>query len=404
MNQDLDNSDFDVARYRADTPGASNVVHLNNAGAALMPAPVLSAVHTHLDLEARTGGYEAGDAVKDRMTEVYAAVAGLVGAKPHNIALMEHATTAYNAALGSIEFKAGDLLVTTLNDYASNQIAFLALERRYGVEVVRVPDSPDGGVDISEMRAIIQRRVPKLVAVTHVPTSSGLVQPVEEIGPICSSRDVLFLVDACQSVGQMPVDVSAIECDFLSATGRKFVRGPRGTGFLFVSDRALARGLEPLFPDMHGADWIDDDLYQVAPDATRFETWESSIALRLGLGEAARYASDVGLEVIQARVRSLAAQLSDGLSAIPGARVLDLGKERCGIVTMAAEGIPAGVLSRTLRSRGVNTSYVEATSAVIDFRAKHVDAAVRFSPHYYNTEDELEQAVALTAELIREGL
>jgi len=364
-----------------------------------MPRPVLETVCEHLALEAQIGGYEAAEAVADNRRGVYSQLGTLINAAPHNIALMEHATSAYNGALSSIEFQESDLIVTTRNDYVSNQIAFLALERRMGIEVLRVPDAPEGGMDVSAMEAVIRRRRPTLVAITHVPTSSGLVQPLEEIGAVCAALDVLFLVDACQSVGQMPVDVTAIKCDFLSATGRKFLRGPRGTGFLYVSDRALDKGLEPLFPDLRGADWIDDDLYQVAPDAARFESWESSVALQLGLGEAARYATEVGLERGYDRVTHLASRLRQSLSEVAGARVLDRGVNPCGIVTVAVEGAGAAFLSRAMRERGVNTSYVEAGSAVIDFREKNVDAALRLSPHYYNTEVEVDEAVQLLEEL-----
>ncbi len=398
------NPTLDVHHLRSQTPGTEDVNHLNNAGAGLMPTPVLDAVKSHLELEARIGGYEAGDAVQERLRDVYSAVGALINAPSHNIALMEHATSAFNAALSSIEFQSGDLLVTTRDDYVSNQIAFLALERRFGVEILRVSDSPDGGMDVAEMESVIRRRLPKLVAITHVPTNSGLVQPIETIGPVCASRGVLFLVDACQSVGQMPIDVATLQCDFLSATGRKFLRGPRGTGFLYVSDGVLDQGLEPLFPDLHGADWIDDNLYQAAPDARRFETWESSIALQLGLGEAARYATDVGLEAGYARIRLLADRLREGLSQVPGARILDRGLKRCGIVTVAVEGTPSGPLSRAMRARGVNTSYVESGSAVIDFREKNVDAVVRLSPHYYNSEQEVDDAIELFGELVRTGV
>lgn len=394
----------DVRAWRADTPATESLNHLNNAGAGLMPHPVLEAVGSHLALESRIGGYEAADAVEGELAAVYSGVAELIGSQSHNIALLEHATVAFNAALSSIAFQEGDVLLTTRNDYVSNQIAFLSLQNRFGVEVVRAPDAEAGGFDVGAMEALIRRRRPKLVSVTHVPTSSGLVQPVEAIGALCASLEVLYLVDACQSVGQMPLDVDRIQCDFLSATGRKFLRGPRGTGFLYVSDGVLSRGLEPLFPDLHGAVWVDDDIYQAAPDATRFEMWESSIALRLGLGQAARYATRVGLSESYARVQSLAERLRAGLAELPEARVLDHGEHLCGIVTVAIDGMPSGPLSLAMRARGVNTSYIEESSAVLDYRDKGVTDALRLSPHYYNTEDEIDAAVALIAELIERGL
>jgi selenocysteine lyase/cysteine desulfurase len=298
----------EVQRLRDDTPGCARRVHFNNAGAGLMPAPVLRTITDHLQLEAEVGGYEAGDARAEQIHEAYAAVGAVVGAAAENIAVTENATASFIQALSSVPFVPGDVLVTTRNDYVSNQIMYLSLASRMGIEVVRAPEAQEGGVDVDALEKLVHRRRPKLVAVTHVPTNSGLVQDVAAVGRICRERDVLFLLDACQSVGQMSIDVEEIGCDFLSATARKFLRGPRGCGFLYVSDRALDAGLEPLFPDMRGADWIEAELYQPAPTAQRFENWEFAYGLLLGQGAAARYACDLGIERVQARAWKLAAE------------------------------------------------------------------------------------------------
>jgi selenocysteine lyase/cysteine desulfurase len=391
---------MDLQALRADTPGASERVHLNNAGAALMPAPVLRAVTEHLELEARLGGYEASDARAAQVEDARRALAELLGAAPHNIAFSEHATAAFAASLSSIPFKAGDTLVTTRNDYVSYQLMYLSLERRLGIRVLRVPDAPEGGVDVMALEEMVHRHRPRVVAVTHVPTNSGLVQNVHAVSEICRRKGALYLVDACQSVGQMRVDVREIECDFLSGTARKFLRGPRGVGFLYASDRALEEGLEPLFVDMRGADWTMDDLYQPAPDAKRFETWEFAYALVLGMGAAARYALQVGVEQAGARAWRLAAELRERLAALPGVRVLDRGSELCAIATIHVTGQNPAALVQQLRERGINTSSVDRTSAVIDFDEKGVEGALRISPHYYNTEEELEVVVEALRELV----
>jgi selenocysteine lyase/cysteine desulfurase len=390
---------MDIHALRADTPGVSERIHLNNAGAALMPRPVLDAVKEHLELEARIGGYEASDLRSAQVEEARAAVAELLGGAPANIAFSEHATAAFTAALSSVPFRAGDKLVTTRNDYVSHQLMYLSLERRLGIHVMRAADAPEGGVDVLALEELVHRHRPRAVAVTHVPTSSGLVQDVEAIGEVCRKKGALYLVDACQSVGQMTVDARALQCDFLSGTARKFLRGPRGAGFLYVSDRALEEGLEPLFIDMRGADWTLDDLYQPAPDARRFETWEFAYALVLGTGAAARYALEVGIEQARARSWVLAADLRRRLSELPGVRVLDHGPVLCAIVTVEVPGHHPEGLVRELRERGINTSSINRTSAVLDFDQKGVEGALRLSPHYYNTEDELEAVVEALAEL-----
>ena len=391
---------MNVAALRAETPGVEHRVHLNNAGASLMPTPVLDAVRDHIDLEARIGGYEAAAEARDAIERSYDEVAKLLGTSADRIAMTEHATASFVTALSAVPFQRGDVLLTTRNDYVSNQIQYLSLAHRFGVEVVRAADAPEGGVDLAVMEELIHRRRPRLVAVTHVPTNSGLVQDVAAIGAMCRARDILYLVDGCQSVGQMPVDVEAIGCDFFAATSRKYLRGPRGAGFLWVSDRVLDAELEPLFPDMRGADWIDADLYQPAPDARRFETWEFAWALVLGTGAAARYANALDLDEVRHRVRSLASSLRERLTELPGARVLDRGPELGATVTASfADHDPADLVLE-LRRRGVNTSSQTRVDAVIDYDEKGVDGALRMSPHYFNDASDLDALLGALHEIL----
>lgn len=386
--------DSELERLRDDTPGAAHRIHLNNAGAALMPGPVLAAVREHLELESEMGGYEAEAARRDWIREAYRSVEALVGAPEGTVAFVENATAAFIQALSAIPFRPGDVILTTRNDYVSNQIQYLSLEERFGIRVERAPDREEGGADLQAMGELVHRLRPRLVAMTHIPTSSGLVQDPAPVGAACRERGIPFLVDACQSVGQMPVDVGELGCTFLTATSRKFLRGPRGAGFLYVSPGALEEGLTPLFPDLRGADWIEADLMQPAPDARRFENWEFSWALVLGLAEAARYAVRVGLDRIRERAWGLADLLRTRLDALPGVRVLDRGETLCAIVTVEVEGWRPGDLVRRLREEGINTSSVGRGSAVLDFEARGIEGALRLSPHYYNTVGELDAAVA----------
>ena len=361
-----------------------------------MPKCVLDTIQQHLELEAQIGGYEAAAEREEEVSGAYEHVARLVGARARNIAFTENATAAYTQALSSIPFEPDDVILTTRNDYVSNQIQFLALQARLGLKVVRAPDLPEGGggVDVSEMTALIEKHRPKLVCVTHVPTSSGLVQDIAAVGQVCCRKEIVYLVDACQSIGQLPVDVSDIACDFLSATSRKFLRGPRGSGFLYISDRVLDRGLEPLFIDLKGADWIGEDSYRPVKDAKRFENWEFAWALVLGTGEAARYAMDVGVTGIRDRVRKLSTRLRAGLDEIDRVRVLQRGGELSAIVTVWVQGWEPRDLVQALRDRKINTSAQSRTDAVIDYNGKGVTGALRLSPHYYNTEEEIDEAVS----------
>src|SRR6184192_2168679 len=390
----------ELDRWRRDTPGCRDRIHLNNAGAGLMPRPVLDALTDHLTREAAIGGYEAADEAAARVREAYELVARLVGAAPRNIALVENATVAFSQALSAFDWRPGDRIVTTRADYPSNQLMYLSLARRCGVEIVRADDLPVGGVDPESVGQLARDPRIRLVAVSWVPTNSGLVQDAAAVGGVCAELEVPYLVDACQAVGQMAVDVHELRCDYLTGTGRKFLRGPRGTGFLYVSDRMLERGAFPLFVDMRGADWTDPDAFRLADGARRFENWEFAYALVLALGEAARYALAVGSAGGE-RAGALAADLRQRLAALPGVRVLDRGRELCAIVTIDVRGYDAADLKLRLRERGVNTSSSDRDDGVLDMDEKRATTVLRFSPHYYNTEDEIAAAVQVLGELIR---
>ncbi|MFI6501819.1 aminotransferase class V-fold PLP-dependent enzyme [Nonomuraea typhae] len=390
---------LDVAALRADTPGAGDVVHFNNAGCGLPATPVLTAMVDHLRLEAAIGGYEAAAARAGHVRAFYAETAALINCAPGNIAFAGSATHAFSTALSAIPFAAGDVILTTRNDFISNQIAFLSLGKRFGVRVVHAPDLPEGGVDVAAMAELMRRHRPRLVAATHIPTNSGLVQPVAEIGRHCRELDLLYLVDACQSLGQYPIDVTEIGCDMLTATCRKFLRGPRGSGFLYVSDRVLDAGYEPLFIDMYGARWVAPDRYQPVETAARFEDWEFPYATVLGCAAAARYALEVGMDAIARRTPALAAGLRDRLAELPGVRVLDHGRELGALVTFAVEGWQAEPYKAAVDARRINSALSFRHFAQFDFGDKDVDWCLRLSPHYYNTEQEVEQVVAAIAEL-----
>ncbi|HVH68237.1 MAG TPA: aminotransferase class V-fold PLP-dependent enzyme [Gemmatimonadales bacterium] len=386
--------------WRRDTPGCRDRIHLNNAGAALMPQPVLQALVDHLEHEAAIGGYEASDEAEPRFRETYELLGRVVGAAARNIAIVENATVAFNQAISAFDFRPGDRIVTTRTDYPSNQLVYLSLARRAGVETVRADDLPEGGVDPESVRRCASHPRTRLVALSWVPTNSGLVQDARAVGAVCAELGVPYVVDACQAVGQLPVDVAELRCDFLGATGRKFLRGPRGIGFLYVSDRMLERGAFPLYLDMRGADWTDPDDFRLADGARRFENWEFACALVLGLGAAARYALAVGPAGAK-RAVELAAGLRERLADIRGVRVLDRGAQRCAIVTVDAAGHDAAALKLQLRQRGINTSSADRRSGVLDMDDKEASSVLRFSPHYYNTEDELDTAAAALAGLVR---
>jgi selenocysteine lyase/cysteine desulfurase len=399
-----DESDAAILRWRQDTPGCEARIHLNNAGAALMPRPVLDAIHRHFDLESEIGGYEAEDEVAGRVRETYDLLGRVIGAPAECIALVENATVAVAQALSAFDFHPGDVLVTSHGDYTSNQLMYLSLSRRLGIEVLRADNLPEGGVDPDSVRRLVAHPRCRLVSLTWMPTNSGLIQPAEEVGEICEAAGVPYLVDACQAVGQFPVDVNRLRCDYLAATGRKFLRGPRGIGFLYVSERALARGEHPLFVDMRGAGLVDFERFVLSAGARRFENWEFSYALVLGLGEAARYALEVGIDTARERSLALAAALRDKAESLPGVRVADRGAHLGAIVTVRIDrpGVDVKSLVCGLRRAGVNTSVALLGEGPRNAPEAGALQIVRLSPHYYNTFEEIDRAVAAFGEALRE--
>lgn len=380
---------MDIERLRAETPGCANILHFNNAGASLVPDPVHNAVLEHLELERRLGGYEAAAHAQQQLDHFYSAAATLLNCTPGEIAYVENATRAWDMAFYAIPFRAGDRILTAQAEYASNYLAFLQMAKQRGVVIEVVPNDANGQLSVDALAEMMDERV-KLIAITHVPTQGGLINPAAEVGRIARQHGTLFLLDACQAVGQMPIDVAEIGCDMLSATGRKYLRGPRGTGFLYVRQSLIA-SLEPPFIDLHAATWTDLDSFEIRNDARRFEAWESYVAGRIGLAAAIDYAIALGLDNIRTRVNHIAGLLRDRLDGISGITVRDQGIEKCGIVTFTSQRESSSHVHRRLRSKNINVSVSPTNYARLDLTRRGLPDLVRASLHYYNTEEEIDR-------------
>ena len=391
---------MNIEELRADTPGSQTKVHLNNAGAALMPVPVIKSIQDYITEESLTGGYELAALKADAISRFYTATAQLINAAAGNIAFTSSATNSFARALSCVPFEKGDAVVIANEDYASNQIAFLSLEQRMGIKLLRAASLPEGGVDVADMERLIRHHHPKLVSLTHVPTNTGLIQPVAAVGKICQELDIAYLVDACQSAGQLPLDVKEIQCDFMCVTMRKFMRGPRGTGFLYVSDKMLERNWLPLYIDMYGAQWTSKDVFVPVGDAKRFQDWEQPYALLIGSLTAVEYALEVGLDNIAVRNKELCNRLRQALPELPGVHLLDKGAELCSIITAGIPKANPDILLSDLRKRNINTAISGFSGALIDFQSKGVTWALRISPHYYNTHEEGELFIEALKELL----
>ncbi|MFL6108344.1 MAG: aminotransferase class V-fold PLP-dependent enzyme [Marmoricola sp.] len=386
---------IDLERERALTPGCQGQAFLDSAGSSLPPRPVVDAVVAHLRREEQVGGYRAAAERAEDLAAVRRSVAGLIGGAADEIALVDSATRAWQLFVTAIRWQAGDRILICGNEYASNAIAFLQRARTEGCSVETVPSLADGTPDLDAYADLLDERV-RLVSLVHVPTNSGTVAPVRELAALARSAGALTVLDACQSVGQLRTDVAELGVDALTVTGRKWLRAPRGTGFLWLR-RELVAGLEPVAADMHGGDWTTAGSYQLHPDATRFELFESDVAATLGLGVAVDHLLDLGADDVEAAVRARAGVLRGALAELPGVTLRDEGEDLSGIVSFTVAGSePRAVVSR-LGEHGVTVSVSGRGSTLIDMTARGLDAVVRASPHYFNSAEDLARAVEAVA-------
>ncbi|MCP9756858.1 aminotransferase class V-fold PLP-dependent enzyme [Lacihabitans sp. CCS-44] len=390
---------FNLEQIRKDTLHCEDKIFLSSAGCSLPPKSMFEKMHAYNKLEEEFGGYPIEALKSEDRNRFYKEAARLINCRPDNISFQYSATEGFSRALSAIPFCPGDVILTTDDDYISNFIAFISLKKRFGIEIIRTENTEFGELDILDFEQKIIAYKPKLVAITQVPTNSGLVQPVTEVGKLCKKYDILYLLDACQAVGQMVVDVQEIACDFLNATGRKFLRGPRTSGFLYVSDKALNLGLEPLFIDRRGADWVEAENYVSINSALRFEPKEVGVEI-IGLAESLAYTNRIGIDNIEEYNKTLGERLRSNLSQINDLVLLDRGLVQSNIITFYIKNKTLEQVEAHLKANKVYYSPSLKSYAIIDFTKKGVDWAIRFSPNYFNTIEEMDAVSEIVNQLV----
>jgi cysteine desulfurase/selenocysteine lyase len=390
-------SEKEIRRFRQETKGTNYVVHFNNAGASLPADLVVSTMINYLEDEATMGGYEAEAKYKDQLNYTYNLIGQLINADPEEIAILESASAAWVIAFNGITFQQGDEVITCEMEYVTNLIGFLNVQKRDGIVIKVIPNDEDGNFSLSQLEAAITPKT-KLLAITHIGSGTGGMMPVVEIGTIARQHGILYLLDACQSAGQVPLDVKEIGCDMLSVTGRKYLRAPRGTGFLFVK-KEIRNQLKVVAVDGFNAECITTTDFKLREDGKRFELYEKNRALTLGLGAAVQYALNIGVDKIWDRIQLLSALLREQLEDIAGVTVHDRGSHLCGIVTFSIAGLDPLWIKVQLGQKKINVSAALAKSTLYFMDKQHLSSVVRASVHYYNTEEEIEQLCKAVAEL-----
>lgn len=378
----------DVQLLRADTPGVSRVVHFNNAGCSLPPKQVTNEVRRFLHAEEHFGGYEAAEYYADSLQRPYSACADLLGCGANEIAVVQSATQAWQQVFFGMHFNEGDRVITSVAEYGTNYVGYLQMQKRSGIRIETINETRDGDVDLEHLEELVTvGDLPKLISISHVPTSSGRVYNAKGIGQIANAHGILFLLDACQSVGQMPINVKEIGCDFLSGTSRKYLRGPRGIGFLYANQDSV-QSFEPMALD-EGAIWSTLNDYTLLPNGRRYEPYELNFAAKAGFGVAVEMARDLGIEWIWTRIQMLGKKLREVLADICKIKVHDRGHVLCGIVSFSVEGMESHEVKARLRTMGVNVSVSSIGSTRLDFEKRNLSSVVRASVHYYNTDKEI---------------
>lgn len=383
--------DFSINQIRQNTPGCLDKIFINSAGSSLMSKEVVQISKDYMDMEADIGGYDVMANHYEDFNLFYLEASKLINANPRNMAFAISATDAYSKVLYSFKWTEKDVILTTKDDYVSNIISFIHINRRFGSQIKFVDCLDSGDLDYEDLARKLEQYKPTIFALTHIPTSAGTIHDAEKAGEICANFDTYYLLDACQSIGQLDVDVRKIKCDFLTVTGRKFLKAPRGTGFLYVANHILDTDMGPLCIDLAGSTWDSETSFKFGSEAKRFEFWEKNYSNFLGLTQAIREINEIGIEKIAAYNKMLSGYFRNELEQVDGLKIYDHGSLKGNIITWKIPGLKQSEISKLFHERRVIFSFSSNTSALYDLNKKGEEWLVRFSPHFFNTTEEADQ-------------
>ena len=382
---------LDINKIRLETPGCQSRIHFNNAGGSLIPRDVSIAVQSYLAREQEIGSYEAAEEAKVLINSFYTKFSELLNCSESEIAFIENSTRAWEMAVHSISWEPGDQIITGENEYGSNYLGLLHLAKQRSLKILTIPNNESGTISLGQLEESVTDKT-RLIAITHVASQRGDVQPASKVGEIANKHNILYLLDACQSVGQINLDTRSLRCDFLCGSGRKYLRGPRGTGFLYTKSTAL-KNLEPVFLDLHSANWKNVGSYEFVRDAKMFECWERNMAAMIGLAAAVEYLLKLDVKMVEQRVKQLSLNLREKLSELADIKILEKSNNCSGIVTFTKTSISATDLKDELQKKGINISVIKHRNARLDLGKECTGDINRASLHYYNSEQEISEFI-----------
>ncbi len=373
--------------------------YLNHAACGLLPDAALHAMHGYALREQALGAYGAARQVQAEIEQLYQGIAATIHAQPQDIALTQGNSDGWSLVVSAMDWSGGGRILAPRSEWGGNLGILMQLSAQCGVQVEEIPSDADGAVDLEALETLL-RTPASLVVLTWMPANSPLVQPAEAVGALCAQAGVPLLVDAAQAVGQWPVDVRQLQCAALTAPGRKWLRGPRGTGFVYVHPDFLPR-LRPLTADHFSRPWQTGNTWTYRADARRLEQSEASVALRLGLGAALAAWNALGMERIHGEIQKRADWLRDGLDCLPGIRAHRSGRHASsGIVTLECSRHDAAALHRGLQERGVEAALSPVAFTPWDMQARGLSAVLRLSAGHDTAWGSLQYCLDALAEVL----
>jgi cysteine desulfurase / selenocysteine lyase len=392
---------FDAAAYRSNTPGVAASIHLNAAGAALPSSGVVAAVKAHLDLEARVGLQAALAKAQDSLAETRRRAAMLFDCDPGEIAFGTTCAQLWSLLFHARRLPAGGRILVSRGEWGGNLLAIHAAARDLGIAVETMPADEAGRIDVAQLRARLDGDV-RLLAVTAVSSVNGVRQPVGEIGALERPAGCLYFVDAAQMAGRFPLSLRETRADVIVAPARKWLRGPRGQAVAALSGAALSQLTAPPLLDLGGVVWTKDGEPSPRDDARRFESFECSVAGRLGFGAALGELLDAGPAAVAGAIDDHVRWLRSALAGCDGVAVLEPADGDAAFLTFTCEDVRPSDVVRALGEAGIAIANQERNYAPLEMSARGLSNVLRVSPHAYTHPDETARFVEALARVIRD--
>lgn len=366
--------------------------YFNQAAGGLMPDRVLQAVTDYMQREQALGSYVAAQQAQPQLQQLYAQLAALLHCQPTDIALTTGNTHGWCAVVGALPLQAGDRVLVTPGEWGGNYAMLLQLQARTGCVVETMPCTADGHIDLAALEAGLDARV-QLIALTWVPANGSTVYDAQALGQLCARHGIPYIIDAAQALGHIPVDVQALQCDVLTAPGRKWLCGPRGTGLVYLKPGFAAR-LQPMTVD-HVSCPITPTGPVLRQDARMLEQSESSVALKLGLLAALDTAQAEGWAQRFAAIAERARQLRSALADVPGLSLHSLAAAPadCGIVPFTLQGHTPAQVQQALLQCHIQVAASGMGFTPLDMQARGLSAVVRASVSAHTTDADIQALV-----------